>query len=182
MSAPFHTVCDAVSGGGGSLPNMITLNYRSTEALYIKPEGDRVIVIFSINFKDSQDIILSKGFIMEFMEARRHLNNAPSVMYKEKEAPLELKGVPGVYEGVDQGFVSFVLFKNHIIKERREKSIDTVCLFRNYLQYHIKCSKAFLHTRMRTRVDSLLQVLNRAKMKKANKATTVSGKTFERKV
>lgn len=55
-----------------------------------------------------------------------------------------------------------------------------ICTFRNYLQYHIKCSKAFMHTRMRIRVESLLQVLNRAKQKKAAKATTASGRTFKR--
>jgi len=182
MAVPFHAVFESVTGGGGHVPSIVTMNYRGNEALYIKPEGDRVIVIFSINFKDSDDVVLSKVFLQEFMDARRTMSNAPSVLFTQKESPLELKGVEGVYEGADQGFVSFVLFKNHIIRERRERTIDSICAFRNYLHYHIKCSKAFMHTRMRMRVESLLQVLNRAKMKKAIKATTVSGRTFERKV
>lgn len=36
-------------------------------------------------------------------------------------------------------------------------------LFRDYLHYHIKCSKAYMHSRMRTRVAEFLKVLNRAK-------------------
>jgi len=127
------------------------------------------------------------SFLQEFVDCRRTMSNAPSVLYQRDDressgAPPELKGVEGVYEGADQGFVSFVLFKNHLAKDRRDKTIDTITLFRNYLHYHIKCSKAYMHTRMRLRVESLLQVLNRAKTKKANKATTASGKTFERKV
>lgn len=35
-------------------------------------------------------------------------------------------------------------------------------LFRTYLDYHIKAAKAYLHARMRTRVDGWLAVLNRA--------------------
>lgn len=109
------------------------------------------------------------------------MTSAPSVTYSQKSAPGELKGVKGVYEGEDQGFVSFVLFKHHISPERRQRTIDGIQLFRNYLQYHIKCSKAFMHTRMRLRVESLLQVLNRAKMKQAHKEMkTASGRTFKR--
>lgn len=75
-----------------------------------------------------------------------------------------------------------VLFKNHLDPARREKTIDTIQLFRDYLHYHIKCSKAYMHTRMRLRVEALLQVLNRAKMKNANQdeKKTASGKTFRR--
>jgi actin related protein 2/3 complex subunit 2 len=75
-----------------------------------------------------------------------------------------------------------VLFKNHLDPVRREKSIDMIQMFRNYLHYHIKCSKAYMHTRMRLRVETLLQVLNRAKVKNANQEEkkTATGRTFKR--
>jgi hypothetical protein len=44
-----------------------------------------------------------------------------------------------------------VLFKDHISAAKREKTIDTIQTFRNYLHYHIKCSKAYMHDRMRKR-------------------------------
>jgi actin related protein 2/3 complex subunit 2 len=78
-------------------------------------------------------------------------------------------------------YANTVLFGPHTHETRRGKTIDTIHLFRNYLHYHIKCSKAFLHTRMRLRVEELLQVLNRAKIKNANKdMKTMSGRTFKR--
>ena len=45
-------------------------------------------------------------------------------------------------------------------------TISNIQLFRDYLHYHIKCSKAYLHSRMRARVAAFLQVLNRAKQEK----------------
>lgn len=47
--------------------------------------------------------------------------------------------------------------------------------------YHIKCSKAYMHDRMRKRVDSLLQVLNRAKAEplEPKEKKTMTGKTFK---
>jgi len=75
-----------------------------------------------------------------------------------------------------------VLFDRHFKKESRDKTIDMIIQFRNYLHYHIKCSKSHMHTRMRNRVDSLLKVLNRAKQELPKQKTTISGRTFVKKV
>jgi hypothetical protein len=45
-------------------------------------------------------------------------------------------------------------------------TISNIQLFRDYLHYHIKCSKAYLHSRMRARISAFLRVLNRAKQEK----------------
>jgi actin related protein 2/3 complex subunit 2 len=56
------------------------------------------------------------------------------------------------------------LFPRHFAKgDVREKTISQIQLFRDYLHYHIKCSKAYMHSRMRARVQEFLKVLNRAK-------------------
>jgi actin related protein 2/3 complex subunit 2 len=177
VAAPLEAVFDGKPG----LPPVITINYRTNEAVYLKREGNNVAVIFSINFKDKDDIVIGKVFLQELEAARKTINNAPAITFSQKERPLELKSVQNVYEGEDQGFVTFLLFGPHTHETRRGKTIDTIHLFRNYLHYHIKCSKAFLHTRMRLRVEELLQVLNRAKIKNANKdMKTMSGRTFKR--
>jgi len=181
ISAPFFKLFDAVANKG-TIP-MIIINYRDNEAMYLKTEGDRAIIVFSINFRDSDDIVISKVFLQEFANARKTISNAPAVTYSQKEAPGELKGVSGVREGEDQGFVTFVLFNNHLLENRRQHTVDTVHLFRDYLHYHIKCSKAYMHTRMRLRTEALLLVLNRAKQKKANKEMkTITGRTFKKAV
>jgi hypothetical protein len=75
-----------------------------------------------------------------------------------------------------------VLFDHHMNERNANRTISSIQTFRNYLHYHLKCSKAYMHARMRKRVESLLQVLNRARPPpfepKAKK--TIAGKTFTR--
>jgi actin related protein 2/3 complex subunit 2 len=179
FGAPYYRVFnDIEQKKGGAL---IEIPYRDDEALYLKPETDRCIVIFSIQFKDPDDVVLAKLFLQEYADARRTMNNAPSVSYSQKEPPLELKGVRNLKVNDSQGFVSFVLFQPHMATAKREKTIDNIMTFRNYLHYHLKCSKAFLHTRMRNRVRTFLQVLNRAKSEPETKEKkTMTGRTFKR--
>jgi len=180
LSAPFNKVfSDIEAKKPGSL---VEIPYRDDEAFYLKPETDRCIVIFAIGFKDPDDIVLAKVFLQEYADARRTMSNAPSVSYSQKEPPLELKGVRNLRVGESQGFVSFVLFQPHIAAAKREKTIDNIMTFRNYLHYHLKCSKAFLHTRMRNRVRTFLQVLNRAKTEptESKEKKTITGRTFKR--
>jgi len=160
---------------------MLTVAYREDEAIYIKAEPDRVTVVFSIMFKDADDQVFAKIFLQEFADARRTMSNAPTVSFTSKEAPGELKGVAGVKEGEGHGFVTFVLFPNHI--KNAEKTINTIQTFRDYLHYHIKCSKAYLHNRMRMKVEAFLQVLNRAKPTDTapKEKKTAAGKSFVRK-
>jgi actin related protein 2/3 complex subunit 2 len=179
FAAPFYKVFNDIEQKKPG--NLVEVQYRDEEAIYIKPESDRCIVIFSMQFKDPDDIVLAKVFLQEYADARRTMSNAPSVAYSQKEPPLELKGVRNLRVGEAQGFVSFVLFQPHIAAAKREKTIDNIQTFRNYLHYHLKCSKAFLHTRMRNRVRTFLQVLNRAKSDPESKEKkTITGKTFKR--
>ena len=67
---------------------------------------------------------------------------------------------------------------------KRENAVTLIQGFRAYLHFHLKATKAYLHTRMRERVVKLLQVLNRAVPDKdpgEKKAKTASGKTFTRR-
>lgn len=180
MAAPFYKVFADVEAKKPA-QNLVEIRYRDDEAIYIKQETDRVIVIFSIMFKDQDDVVFAKVFLTEYQDARKTMSNAPSVMFSQKEPPLELKSVKNLKVQQGQGFVSFVLFASHITGTKKEKSIDNIQTFRNYLHYHIKCSKAFMHTRMRNRVKTFLQVLNRAKSDtESTEKKTITGKTFRR--
>lgn len=64
---------------------------------------------------------------------------------------------------------------------RLESCVTLLAGFRNYLHYHIKATKTYMHMRMRKRVVGLLQVLNRAVPEAEEKAKkTAQGKTFVR--
>jgi len=178
LSAPFLKIFADIEQKKSPSP-LVEIRYRDEEAIFIKQESDRAIVIFSIQFRDPDDAVLSKVFMQEYADARKTMTNVPSVIFSQKEPPMELKGVKNLQ--VNNGFVSFVLFAPHMSSTKKEKTIDNIQTFRNYLHYHLKCSKAFLHTRMRNRVRTFLQILNRAKMESESKEKrTITGRTFKR--
>lgn len=169
---------------------VLVINYRGEEeSIYIKPSFDRVTVIFSTIFKDETDKIFGKVFLQEFVDARkRSVQTAPQVLYNDKEAPLDIQSVANKrQEQENKGYVTFVLFPRHLIRgDRRENCISHIQFFRNYFHYHIKCAKAYMHTRMRYRVKGFLKVLNRAKPenvddegKAVENRKTASGRKFD---
>ena len=155
---------------------------RADTELYFVPRADRVTLVFSLNFIDKADTAIAKIFLQEFVDARRRLGAAPPCTFSANP-PLELKEF-GVTEPVGNlGFVTFAVMKSHLEGGRKDKVIQVLSVFRNYLQYHIKCSKSYFHSRMRARVVSLLKMLARAKVEKNigdKEMKTASGKTFTR--
>ncbi|KAJ1567481.1 hypothetical protein HK405_005811 [Cladochytrium tenue] len=167
MAAPFEAAF--ATQAAGSAGDLMTVHYRDEEAIFIQAQPDRVTVIFSTVFKEETDQILGRVFLQEFVDARRQpgIQNAPQVLYSPREPPLELRGVRGLADGEGVGYVTFVLFPRHFVEGTvREETIARIQLFRDYLHYHIKASKSYMHSRMRTRVESFLKVLNRAKPEK----------------
>ncbi|KAJ3030679.1 UNVERIFIED_CONTAM: hypothetical protein HDU68_008206 [Siphonaria sp. JEL0065] len=183
LAAPFEAAFQAQSEGKQT--DVMTVNYREREAIYVQGFPDRVTVIFSTQFKEETDQIFGKVFLQEFVDARRQpsIQNAPQVLYNAREPPLELRGLR-LNDSDNVGYVTFVLFPRHFVPGPiREETISRIQLFRDYLHYHIKASKAYMHSRMRARVESFLKVLNRAKPEKPEdqkEKKTIGGKTFKR--
>uniref|UniRef100_A0A1I7XK16 Arp2/3 complex 34 kDa subunit n=1 Tax=Heterorhabditis bacteriophora TaxID=37862 RepID=A0A1I7XK16_HETBA len=140
-----------------------TINYREDETMYIEAKPDRVTVIFSTIFKDPDDVIIGKVFLQEFREGRKASQTAPAVLYSLGDPPLELRDQPGARVGDNVGYITFVLFPRHTNKKTRNNTIDLIHTFRDYLHYHIKCTKVYMHSRMRSKTSDFLKVLNRAK-------------------
>lgn len=195
MAAPFERAfamqkqLEEASEAGSGAPvthgtDIMPINYRDDEAIYVIPSVDRVTVVFTTTFKEETDKVLGKVFLQEFVDARRQpsIQNAPQVLYSNREPPLEIRNVPGLNKGDSVGYVTFVLFPRHFSHpEVMAGTISRIQLFRDYLHYHIKCSKAYMHSRMRHRVAEFLKVLNRAKPELAEKERkTASGRTFRR--
>ena len=102
----------------------------------------------------------------------------------DREPPLELRSCdPKLANGANGGYVSFTLERRHVENGRLESAVWSTICFPAYASRHIKCSKAFFHSRMRRRTDTLLNVLNQAKPeKKDREKKTASGRTFVRQV
>ncbi|KAI0387515.1 P34-Arc-domain-containing protein [Hypomontagnella monticulosa] len=161
---------------------VMSIHYRDEEAIYVKASHDRVTVIFSTIFREETDRVFGKVFIQEFVDARRRaIQNAPQVLFRN-DAPLELQGVPGVQatSSGEIGYVTFVLFPRHLTPQRMPDVISHIQTFRDYFHYHIKASKAYIHSRMRRRTADFLQVLRRARPENEEKERkTASGRTFK---
>ncbi|KAL9484726.1 hypothetical protein ACSS6W_003515 [Trichoderma asperelloides] len=135
------------------------IHYREEEAIYVKASHDRVTVIFSTIFREETDRVYGKVFIQEFVDARRRaIQNAPQVLFRN-DPPLELQGVPGVRDtgSGEIGYVTFVLFPRHLTPQRMAAVISHIQTFRDNFHYHIKASKAYIHSRMRKRTADFLQ-------------------------
>ncbi|KAI8337650.1 putative ARC35-subunit of the Arp2/3 complex [Chlamydoabsidia padenii] len=160
---------------------LMAVHYREEEAIYVQSSADRVTVLFSTKFKDETDKIFGKVFLQEFVDARRRRAfSAPQVLYTTREPPRELAHL-NLGDSDDASYVTFVLFPQHFERgDAREETISRIQIFRDYLHYHIKCSKAYMHTRMRARVRDFLKVLNRAKPEVITEKKTITGKTFVR--
>lgn len=166
MAAPFERAFDDQLAGQSSADYMV-IHYREDETIFIKSAADRVTVIFSTLFKEETDKILAKVFLQEFVDCRRQpaLQNAPQALYTNRDPPMELRGVKGLKTGDQVGYVTFVLFPRHFqTPTTRVATIHLIQGFRDYLHYHIKCSKAYLHSRMRAKVESWLKVCFKSKM------------------
>lgn len=183
MGAPLRQILRALGRGrvyeGADL--LTAVMHKPNESYFVSPQAEKVTVVYPMRFSDPNDAILANAFLQEFIEARRMvgLSIAPSCSYSH-DAPLELKGAPRKALDANAGFVSFVIFQRHVEGSRLEKTAWCIQTFHAYVAYHIKCSKAFMHTRMRRRVDSLIQVLNRAKPEGEKEKKTAQGRTFKR--
>nr|XP_025709289.1 actin-related protein 2/3 complex subunit 2-like [Callorhinus ursinus] len=158
--------------------NRAVIHYRDDETMYVESKKDRVTVVFSTVFKDDDDVVIGKVFMQEFKEGRRASPTAPQVLFSHREPPLELKDT-NVAVGDNIGYITFVLFPRHTNASARDNAINLIHTFWDYLHYHIKCSKAYIHTRMRAKTSDFLKVLNRARPDAEKKEVkTITGKTF----
>ncbi|KAJ1970211.1 Arp complex subunit, partial [Dimargaris verticillata] len=109
FAAPFEKAFKEWEGGLEEPGTLMTVHYREEEAIYIRANEDRVTVIFSTQFKDEMDKIFGKVFLQEFVDARRlpSIQNAPQVLYSNREPPLELRQLPNLKDDESVGYVTF---------------------------------------------------------------------------
>ncbi|XWS55431.1 hypothetical protein CRYUN_Cryun10bG0173000 [Craigia yunnanensis] len=142
------------------IDRLVALVHRPNESFFLVPQAEKVTVVFPMRFKDSIDTVLATSFLQEFMESRRTagLSNAPPCLWSHSP-PLELQGATGDALSANAGFVTFVIFPRHVEGKKLDRTVWNLSTFHAYVNYHVKCSEGFMHTRMRRRVESLIQVV-----------------------
>ncbi|ERN20544.1 hypothetical protein AMTRI_Chr01g112190 [Amborella trichopoda] len=164
------------------IDRLVALVHRPKESFFLLPQAEKVTVVFPMRFKDNIDTVLATSFLQEFVEARRTagLNNAPPCLWSPSP-PLELRGAPIQALTANAGFVTFVIFPRHVESRKLDRTVWSLSSFHAYVSYHVKCSEGFMHTRMRRRVESLIEALDRAKPDVEKSKKTAHGRSFKRR-
>ena len=148
----------------------MVIPFRDQETMFIKAKADHVVVIFSTTFKDKTDQVLAKEFLSAFADAKVSRGLNPPNCILSKDPPREIKEHEQALIGDHVYYITFVLQNAHIEQTNKaDNTIDLIHTFRTYLHYHIKCSKAYIHARMRKKTSEFEQILNRAKPEKQTK-------------
>ena len=119
-----------------------------------------LFVSFCLRIADNDDAALAMVLLKAYAEGG-HQSGAPPAKFSPDRPP-EMEGVD-VPRDRNTGFLTFSLFATQATKEARGKAITLFSNFRAYVRFHLKSTKSYLHSRMRRRVDSWVQVMNRAK-------------------
>ncbi|CAE7722240.1 Arc-p34, partial [Symbiodinium microadriaticum] len=179
LGGPLNKAFTTLATHGSPAP-AVAIKYRKNGMMYICPSDSKVVVIFLVDFLDPTDQAIARVFLKEFEEAQRTVRTAPPVAFT-REPPREIATMVGTYNTEAAGFLSFAFEERHVVGTQLNTAVTMLTGFRNYLHYHIKCSKTYLHMRMRKRVAGWLQILNRAVPEVETEKKGASGKTFTRK-
>lgn len=183
LGAPLRVILEHLAARtvAPDLDPLVALVHRPNESFFLLPKADKVTVVYPMRFHDSIDIVLATSFLQEFVEARRTagLHNTPPCSWS-LTPPLELKGVAANALSANAGFVTFVIFPRHVEGQKLDRTVWNLSTFHAYVSYHVKCSEGFMHTRMRRRVESLIQALDRAKPDPENSKKTSYNRSFKR--
>ncbi|KAK2962223.1 putative arp2/3 complex 34 kDa subunit [Blattamonas nauphoetae] len=180
FSGPFRQIMNASPEEVKQLPPL-QLEVRPGEYVWIIPKEDGSFQCgFSHTVADKTDLPIARVVYAEFNGVRSNaqLNACPGAVSSEK-IPADLSSFEFRDAGIN-GYIIFTFQTRHFKTDAlKEKAIAQLMMFRPYLAYHFKCTKAFTHYRMRSFHTELVQVLNRAKpvLAKPKELRTISGKT-----
>ena len=188
IGAPLWVSFKALVAGSRPPRPYYVVPYRPTETMYVVPSDDLVVVVYSIAFEDHVERAIAHSFLQEIVISRRQsrdLMTAPTVNFS-MEPPHELKTISGLTirpppQESFVGYISLAISKRIVESGRLEKAVTLTEGYRAFLMYHVQATKSQLHSRIRRRATTWLQVLNRAMPEKLNvEKKTMKGRTFNR--
>lgn len=158
-------------------PTAQIIKIRTDEAIYVRPLIDQVELTYRTKFDDDDDFEIGKVFIQEFSETRVP---GPGVRAFVGKPPNEVMDVFSNYDNNRAAYVVISLRQQVVTGETKQLNAIKLCLsFRNYLHYHLKCSKAYVHSRMRAQSNHFIKVLNRAlPNEEKTEKKTIAGRSF----
>ncbi|KXZ52667.1 ARPC2 protein [Gonium pectorale] len=165
---PIRQVLRALEAGSLAAGPPVVCCNTPGQVYIIKPAAESVALVFPIRFRSRQDAAIGVACLQEFVDARRgpSLGRAPTCAYSPREAPREVADVdlssvlePG---GLSGGFLTFTLSRRHVAGPQVEGVVWSMATLHQFVAYHVKATKAMMHSRMRRRVASMVELLQQS--------------------
>jgi len=183
LGAPLMWVTKLYQAKQKFAPFEIPYRAHTGESIYICPTEGGVVAVFTVRFKDPGDRVVGGVFLSELIAARTKVPSAPTISVSDKKpSDLDQFDIPQyIIDSKEFSFVSIVLGTPQLSDRKIDDIAYNLPLFRDYIHYHIKCTKGYLHSKMRTRVNAMLKILDAAKPEpKVKVQRTVTGKIVNR--
>lgn len=149
VGAPIMLALEALQASNlAETPSKKVTIASNGQCMFVSTAADRVRVEYCLNFRDPADVAVARVIMQELSET----SNLGAGWRDTTDIP----GAPAS----NVGYLVLNMLKSN---KNIEKSTTQAVYFPHYLDYHVKATKAFVHSRMRRRVDELVKVLNRAR-------------------
>lgn len=180
LAIPFLFVASLIKDKSNFAPFEIPYRGNTGESFYVTPTDKGAAVTYSIRFSDEGDKVIGGVFFQELTAARQRVPSAPAVT-SSNDPPSDLSAFN--LPTRDQKLFAYVTIGMQEAQVSDRKIQDTsyyMPLFRDYLHYHIKCAKGFMHQKMRARTAAMLKILDAAKPEPKHKVKrTITGKIIK---
>uniref|UniRef100_A0A1D1Z0N6 Arp2/3 complex 34 kDa subunit n=1 Tax=Anthurium amnicola TaxID=1678845 RepID=A0A1D1Z0N6_9ARAE len=143
----------------------IKLVFHPREPFFVIRMPEKFTVIFPMRFKDDTDVVIATSFFQELIEAcySSASAKAPTCTWSPIP-PAELRGESLQSLSTNGGFVSFDINSSHVKGAKMEKTTWILLNFYAFVKYHVKCTRGFIHRKMRQRLESLSEVLQKSRV------------------
>ncbi|KZV55523.1 actin-related protein 2/3 complex subunit 2B-like [Dorcoceras hygrometricum] len=138
----------------------IKLIYHPRDPFFVIKGLEVITTIFPMRFKEETDVIIAKSFFQELMDAANLgvCTKAPRCVWSPIPPP-ELRGESIEDLSTNVGFVSLEITSRHLEGQKLDRAVWNLLNFHAFVNYHVKSTRSFIQRRMRTRLESLVQVL-----------------------
>ncbi|MQL71685.1 hypothetical protein Taro_003983 [Colocasia esculenta] len=126
---------------------------------------EKFTVIFPMRFSEDSDVVIAASLFQELMDVGYSpaCAKAPACTWSPIPPP-ELRGESLQSLSTNGGFVSFEIYSYHAKGQKMENTIWILLNFYAFVKYYIKCTRGFIQRKMRQRLESLSEALEKARI------------------
>jgi actin related protein 2/3 complex subunit 2 len=150
--------------------------FREAESFYLYAAKGNFTATMSFLVPNRDDQMYVRNFLYEMAEAKKHDRSTaagPGFLFRQAEAPPMPKEIGVAEADGDENifWCSFILSTKHMAPAAKaEDTVRQLANFHQFVMLHMQCTRSMMHAKMRDRVKTSLQVLNRAKTSTTGRA------------